>query len=136
MKPEEFLRESLEARLRALLQPEAPAGLKARLIADIPEPRPLPQQARISWITVICLLAFVGSLIAVVVLSLDSHGPTPTIPTGAPVVPRPADDSANDAQWVEARRVLNGADLSPFAWPLEERSPARASSSIPADLLD
>jgi hypothetical protein len=139
MKPEKCPPESLEARLRALPQPKAPARLKARLMVGIPKARPVQRRSPISWITVVCSLAVVASFVVLAVLTWDRREPTPapvTSRTVVPVSPRPIDDTADGAQWLEARRVLNGAELSPFAWPLEETSPVRASTSIPADLLD
>jgi hypothetical protein len=52
------------------------------------------------------------------------------------VTPRPPDDSAGLAALVQARRALEGAELPPFTWPLEETAPVTVATAIPPDLLE
>jgi hypothetical protein len=56
---------------------------------------------------------------------------------GPSVAHRPAAvDPDGAAAWRAARRLLDGAEPPPFAWPLPEPRPAGPSASIPPDLLD
>jgi hypothetical protein len=133
------------ARLRALPQPAVPADLEARLLAAIPA-APLLQRRRRRrrlW------AGAAGTLAAACLLACltwprsdDQRGIRPgidastsTVPTPPHVVPRPRDDSGGVPAWLEARRVLDGAEQARFAWPLEETMPISVRS-IPADLLE
>jgi len=155
------LPESLEAKLRALPQPPVPADLEARLLATIPAEIPIPQRRWAVWAGVVgplaaaCLLAvFTGlqhdgknpvpgpgtrkSTHPVTVTrpgtSASAAAPGPRLPT-RPTLRQPDDDSGIAAWWA-ARRVLDGAELPAFTWPLQETSPIVVPTSIPADLLD
>jgi hypothetical protein len=131
--------EALEARLRALPPPPVPAGLEARLLAAIPVATPVPRRRRAVWVGAAGALAAACLLAVLAWPGRDGENPFPSPPTSAAprqVTPRPPDDSAGLAARLEARRVLDGAELSPFTWPLQETSPLRASTSIPPDLLD
>jgi hypothetical protein len=136
MKPEEHPRESLEARLRALPQPATPADLEARLLAGISAPQPIVRRSQAIWIAAICSLAAVTLLAMFALLgpSRNERNPSPT--TNQNVQPQEIDDSTNAAPWLQVRNGLNGSESTAFTWPLEEISPMRASTSIPADLLD
>jgi hypothetical protein len=149
--------EALAARLRALPQPPIPAGLEARLLAAIP-PVGLVRRAgtgqgsrsargtywgtmRRRWavwagvigaVAAACLLAVLGWR------GRDGRNPIPN-PKGNVSVrrgsPQPPDDSARGA-WREARRVLDGGEPAPFAWPLPQTTPRTFTTSIPAALFD
>ena len=148
--------ESLEARLRALPQPPVPAGLEARLLAAIPAKMPAPRQRRAVRVGVVSAVGAVAAACLLAVLAwppardekpIPTHGTVETVqhvtvPNSATseaahqAAPAPTDDSAGLSAWRDARRVLNGAELPPFNWPLQESSPMRATISIPPDLLD
>src|SRR5262249_55626403 len=127
--------EALEARLRALPQPPVPAGLEARLLAAIPAAPPAPRRRWAVWVGLAGALAAACLLAVLAWPRRDGRGPDPSAP-GPPVTPRPPDASDRLAAWREARRVLDGAEPSPFTWPLPETSPITAATAIPPDLLE
>jgi hypothetical protein len=154
--------ESLQTRLRALPQPPVPADLEARLLATIPVEMPIPRRRRAVWIGVVSALAAACLLAVLARLGRESkhpipnpgtnesahapdtdhapHAGLPTPPTppvlGAGLPTPPTSDFVNRAAWLDARRILDGAEPATFTWPLEETSPLRVSTSIPPDLLD
>jgi len=142
--------EALEARLRALPQPPVPADLEARLLAAIPSRTALPSRPNGSgdpsyrrhwavWASVVGALAAACLLAVLAWPRRDGKSPDPSPAprqVAIPVTPQPPDDSDNIAAWREARRVLDGAEMPAFHWPLEEMSPFTVSTSIPPDLLD
>ena len=127
--------EALAARLRALGAPPVPAGLEARLLADIPAERPT---ARRRWAVAAGL---VGALAAACVLALlawprrDVQRSPGTSPVVRQHTPRPPDDD-RIVGWREARQVLDVTATPTFNWPLQETPPLRRSTSIPPDLLN
>ncbi|HEV3167577.1 MAG TPA: hypothetical protein VGZ22_26470 [Isosphaeraceae bacterium] len=130
--------ESLEARLRALAQPPIPADLEARLLATIPAEMPIPQRRRAVWV------GLAGAAAAACLLTLlawprgDGKNPAPRpgpIGSAHQSTARPPRDLARIAAWQETRVGLDGAEVPPFIWPLEETSPIRATS-IPPELLE
>jgi hypothetical protein len=133
--------EALEARLHALPQPPVPAGLETRLLAAIPAKLPSPRRSwavrvGVAGVLAACLLAFLAWL------GRDGKGPVPRSPstepeiTSLPATPRPPDDNAGVAVWLETRRVLEGGEPPAFAWPLEETPPLTVSTAIAPDLFD
>ncbi len=130
--------EALEARLRALPRPPVPAGLEARLLAAIPAERPVVRRRAIRFVAAGALAA--ACLLAVLAWPRrDGEKSIPSLPTGESVrqvITRPPDDGAGVPTWREARRVLDGAEMPPFTWPIEETSPIAVSTSLPPDLLD
>jgi hypothetical protein len=131
--------EALEARLRALPQPPVPADLEARLLATIPLELPLPPRRWAVWVGAAAAVAAACLLTVLAWLGRDGKNPVlspATIASAYRVTPRPPDDSATIAPWLEARRALDEAKVPTFTWPLEEKSPMRVSISIPSDLLD
>jgi hypothetical protein len=130
--------EALEARLRALSPPPVPTGLEARLLATIPAEGPALQRRWAVWVGVVGALAAACLLGVLARTGRDGKNPAPSPPTtdsARQVTPRPPDDSAGIAAWLEARR-LDGAETATFIWPLQETSPMRVSTPIPPDLLD
>jgi hypothetical protein len=130
--------EGLEARLRALPPPPVPAGLEARLLATIPAKLSTPPRRWPMWVGVVGALAAACLLAVFAWRGRDRHDPAPdpgTRPFVHEVPPPSPDDSTRIAVRPEARTDLEGAELPPFSWPLEETSPLRASTPIPPDLL-
>src|SRR5262245_65476263 len=126
--------EALEARLRALPPPPVPAGLEARLLAAIPAATPVPRRRRAVWVGAAGALAAACLLAVLAWLGRGGKDPSPpTNPSAHQAIPRPPDDSAGTAEWLEARRVLDGAEPPAFTWPLPEAPPLRASTSLPPD---
>jgi hypothetical protein len=131
--------ESLEARLRALPQPRVPADLEARLLATIPAEMPIPRRRWAAWVGAVGAVAAACSLAVLAWPRREGQNPVPNPPTiesAQQVIPRPPDDAASIAPWLQARRDPDGAEMPPFTWPLAETSPMRVSTSIPPDLLD
>jgi hypothetical protein len=142
--------EALEARLRALPQPPVPADLEAQLLAAIPNRTALPSRPDGSgepsymrrwsvWAGVVGALAAACLLAVLAWPRRDGKSPDPSPApgeSGHQVTPRPADDPPGITAWREARRILDGAEMPAFHWPLEETTPLTVSTSIPSDLLD
>jgi hypothetical protein len=145
--------ESLESSLRAWPQPPVPADLEARLLASIPAEMPLARRRWGIWVGVACASA-AACLLAVLTWSgRDGRNPVSQVPANSSVrqvtvpslpahvathevTPRAPNQSASNAPWLELRGILAGAKTTTFNWPLQETSPMRMSTSIPADLLD
>jgi len=128
----------------------------ARLLgSQNPLPAPLGPRPRrwAVWSGVVGASAAAGLLAVLAWLARDgtktvpSPGPSAvvhqdTVPSPEPSksphpgTPRPLEDSAGTAAWLEARRVLLGAEPPTFTWPLQETSAVRRSIAIPPDLLD
>jgi hypothetical protein len=90
-------------------------------------------------------VAMAGALAAACLLAVfawpghDGVDPLPPSPAGSlanQVRARSQDDSARISGWLETRRLLNGAEMAAFNWPLPETSPFDRSRSFPPDLLD
>jgi len=131
--------ESLEARLRALPLPPVPADLEPRLLASIPAEVPTRRRRWAVWLGAAGALAAACLLVVLVWRGRSGRDPVPSPPTrdsAHQVTPRPPDDSASIARWLEARRILDEAETPTFTWPLEETSPLTVSTSVPPDLLD
>jgi hypothetical protein len=138
--------DSLPERLRALPAPPVPDGLEARLLAAIPAPRPTLRRRWAAWVVAAGALAAACLLAALAWQGRDGERAVRLVPTSksvdpsrnatlvSPPAPRPADDSA--AAWRQTRRLLDGADVPAFTWPLPEAPPRTVSASPPADLLN
>ena len=126
--------ESLEARLRALPRPPVPAGLEARLLADIPVRRRWA-----AWAGAAGAFAAACVLVALAWPRRAGDDPVPSTGPGAAagrVARQPPDVTAGIAAWRGGRRVLDGAEPRPFFWPLREAPPVRAWTGDLSDLLD
>jgi hypothetical protein len=130
----------LEARLRALPQPEIPAGLAARLLAAIPPDRPHPRRrSRTAWLGLTGASAAAASALAVVLL-----WPPDEPPVTPPVVTRPAppaetrrpDLADRPFSWSQVRRSLETSEAPAFTWPLDTPSPLGASAAVSAGMLE
>jgi hypothetical protein len=131
--------EALEARLRALPRPPVPAGLESRLLAAIPADRPTPRRRWAGWVGVAAAVAAACLLAVLAWPRREAKGPVPSPPPGDivhQVAPRPPADVADLTAWRETRRVLDGAEMPPFTWPLPEPWSVRVSNAIPPDLLN
>src|SRR5262245_35332806 len=112
--------EALEARLRALPQPPVPADLEARLLAAIPAGR-----VRGRWAVWVGVVGAVAAACLLAVLAWPGRtgkvpAPHPEPGEAAHKAPsQPAEEPVSIAAWRESRRVLDGADIPPFTWPLE-----------------
>jgi hypothetical protein len=131
--------EALEARLRALPQPPVPAHLEALLLATVPGAKPISPRRRAVRAIVLGLAS--AACVMAVLARRPPHGKDhPTIPVpGEPAqqdVRRLAFESTSIAAWRVDPRLLDEEKLPAFTWPLDETAIPRASTSIPADLLD
>ena len=132
-------REALKRRLRALPQPHVPAHLEARLLATVPGAKPISSRRWAVRATVLCI-ASAACLMAVFAWR-PYHGKNHrTIPVQGEAAQQdihwPAFESTSVAAWREDQRLLDEEKVPPFTWPLDETAIPRASTSIPADLLD
>jgi hypothetical protein len=133
----------LESQLRALPQPLVPPDLEARLMAAIPEHRPIRRRRR-------AMLAAIGSGLAAASLLIwlawlargpKSIAPVAEMPNGTGLVRDNSalavgDDDTEITPRIEARRVLGGTETGIFAWPIEGPTAPTIATPIPADLLD
>ena len=132
-------REMLKAELRSLPQPPVPAHLEALLLATVPGAKPISPRRWTARATVLGLAS--GACLMAVLAWRPHHGRNdPTIPVqGEPEhqeIRRPAFESTSIAAWREDPRLLDEEKLPAFTWPLVETAIPRASTSIPADLLN
>jgi hypothetical protein len=132
-------REALEARLRALPQPPVPAHLEALLLTTVPGARPISSRRRAGW-AIVLGLASAACLMALLAWPAH-HGkdhPTISVPGGPaqPDIRRLAFESTSIAALREDPRLLDEEKLPAYAWPIDEAAIPRASTPIPADLLD
>jgi hypothetical protein len=99
--------------------------------------RPKQQRWRI-WVGVAGAVA--AACLAAALLWPRSQDPTVDrhAPKDGPVVrgPHGLPTDTTVSAWEEGRRILAGARIAAFHWPLEEKSPPRARTSIPPDQLD
>jgi hypothetical protein len=65
-----------------------------------------------------------------------NHPITPVQEQPAQGIRRPDFEPTSIAAWWEDQRLLDEGKLPAFTWPLDETAIPRASSPIPADLLD
>jgi hypothetical protein len=131
--------ELLEARLRALPQPPVPAGLEARLLAAITADRPTPRRRWAGWVGVAGAVAAACLLAVLAWPRREARDPAPRPPANGiahQVAPRSPADAADLTAWRETRRILDGAEMPPFTWPLPEPWSVRVSNAIPPDLLN
>ncbi|HKI16237.1 MAG TPA: hypothetical protein VKA15_00070 [Isosphaeraceae bacterium] len=132
-------REALKAQLRALPQPPVPAHLEALLLATVPRAKTISPRR---WAVRATVIGVASAACAIAVLiGLPHQGKNhSTIPLqGEPARPdnrRPAFESISIAAWREDPRLLDDEKLPAFTWPVDETAIPRASTSIPADLLD
>ena len=143
--------ESLEKRLRALPPLPVPCDLEARLLAAIPAEKrsvmPHPVRAsyrhRVVWAG--AAIAFATACLLIVLLRPEPgdkntvrHLAVSPETSGADfqTVPHRPGSSLNITPWLESRRGLEGSDRPTFTWPIREKFPLMASTSIPIDLLE
>jgi hypothetical protein len=127
---------AIEARLRALPDPPVPTSLEGRLLAAIPTQVAMrgPTDragARQGWLAVasaVVALAAVGLLAVFSWPHSDEKHVTAVSPAG--------DDLMGVVLSPVDRRILQGAGVSTFRWPVHESPPVRGPSPIPRDLLD
>jgi hypothetical protein len=128
--------EALEKSLRALPQPPVSAGLEARLLANIPAGMPVSRRRWVVWMGVAGAMA-AACLAAMVEWQAGDGENLPGKRTINVAVTRNTPLESNGiASWREARRVMDGAELPAFAWPLGETPPITVFTSIHPDLLD
>ncbi|MFL5338871.1 MAG: hypothetical protein ACJ8F7_01790 [Gemmataceae bacterium] len=114
--------DALEGRLRSLPPPPMPDGLKARLLAHVPATAPA---SRRRWPVWTGLAVAVATACLLAVLAWPRHHR----PTLVPPAPETIHEGSSQAYPDVAR-------LPAFSWPLEESSPVRVSTALPADLFD
>lgn len=130
--------ESLEDRLRNLPQPAVPAGLEARLLAQIPMATQIDRPRRTLWLGVVGASAAACLLVVLFWPRHDARNSLPAPETGplAQVdTPPQRGDAPNLGVRLQAQRRIDETTLPAFAWPLGETPPAGLSTSIPPDLL-
>jgi hypothetical protein len=66
----------------------------------------------------------------------EAKGPVPSPPSGGIVHQAAPGPPADLTAWRETRRILDGAEMPPFTWPLPEPWSVRGSNAIPPDLLN
>jgi hypothetical protein len=127
---------AIEARLRALPDPPIPAGLEGRLLAAIPTPVAMRGSsprvaARQGWWAV---ASTVAALTAVGLLAVFSwhEGNEKQVTAAAPA----ADEFTGIVLSPVDRRILQGAGVSTFHWPVHELPTMRGSAPIPRDLFN
>jgi hypothetical protein len=143
--------EALASRLRSLPEPPVPADLEARLLRAISratparvstEVAPLSAERKQEWFALaatVLALAMVGLL---AIFAWRDRGENDAVSVAQTSQPPSANassdlDDLNDVVMSPIdRRILSGAGLSSFNWPVQEIPPARASSAIPTDLLN
>ena len=114
----------------------AVAAEEAKTIRRLPGQ--ISQKPR-AWVRRMVVAGALGAACLLVFLlwrSRESSQPGPSLPNREYVTkPPPMDDGSLPVPSQDARTIDKNA-LTAFAWPLEEKQPIRAGSSIPADLLD
>jgi hypothetical protein len=132
-------REALKVQLRALPQPPVPGHLEALLLASVPVAKPISPRRRAVMATVLGV-ASAACLLAVLAWRPHHGEDHPTIPVpGRPAqqdIRQLAFEFPSIAAWREDPRSLDEEKLPSYTWPLDEAAIPRASTSIPADLLD
>jgi hypothetical protein len=131
-------REALKAKLRALPQPPVPAHLEALLLATVPRAMPTPPRR---WAARATMLGVASAVCVMAVLAWrrdlgTNHLRTPVRGQPAQVIRRPAIESTSVAAWRGDPRLLDEEKPPAFTWPIDDTAIPRASSPIPADLLD
>jgi|SRR6516162_1329171 hypothetical protein len=132
----------LEAELSALKPRDVSPGLLQRVAEQLNE-RPRARfrlrgkSAVIGGLAAACVAAAIlwwtsGRQVAPdpVVGPGTGHGDETTIAS------RGSDESDKIVAWRDVWRILDGAEMSTFAWPLDDASPFTGSSSIPPDPFD
>ncbi len=144
--------ESLETRLRALPALPVPNDLEARLLAANPPEisykmtrpsRALQIRPRTVWVGAAFALA------AAIVLAVRLWPGAGNEITGISVVEQPVEKNSTQevtlqgqeyspriTPSLEFRRGIDAVEMSPFTWPIHEKSPLLVSSAIPRELLD
>ena len=113
--------DALENRLRALPPPPAPDGLEARLLAAIPAAQPRARR----WPVVVGVAVAVAAACLIAVVAWLRHDKS------IPELPQP-----EVVHELSPQSFPDPAGLAAFSWPLEESSPLRVSTALPADLFD
>jgi hypothetical protein len=148
-KPDPSL-EALAARLRALPEPPMPANLEARLLAAVSTLRPAHVTSvaasaaanRQGWFAVACAVGAIAAACLVAILITgkpDNSLVTQTTPVDLHSVSNAfstADELGGISLSPVDRRILQGAGLSTFRWPVGRIPSAGDAHSIPRDLLD
>jgi len=135
LNPDPSLR-AIEARLRALPAPPIPAGLEHRLLAAIPTPvamrGPSPHvAARQGWLAVASTVAALAAVGLLAVFSWHDENEN-QVTAAAPT----ADEFTGIVLSPVDRRILQGAGVSTFHWPVHELPTMRGPAPIPRDLLN
>jgi hypothetical protein len=130
--------EALKAQLRALPQPPVPAHLEALLLASVPGAKLISSRR---WAARATLLAVASAICVMATLAWRQYPEKNNLITrvqGQPAqkTPRQAFASTNIAAWREDPRLLDEVKLPAFTWPIDDTAIPRASSPIPADLLE
>jgi hypothetical protein len=120
--PSDLSNEELERRLRVLPPPPVPAGLEARLLSAVPNAKPTSTRHWPIWVGVAVGVA-AACLIAVV--AWPRH-----------VKPVPESPQPEVVHEVSPQSFPDPEGLPAFSWPLEESSPLRVSTALPADQFD
>jgi len=100
---------------------------------------PATRRRRAAWVGVAGALAAACVVAGLAWSTRDSKAPGPspgTSGTAQQVTLRAPDDFASVPAWPGARRVVGGAEMPTFHWPLPETSPITLSTSIAPDWLD
>jgi hypothetical protein len=134
----EFSRDALKAQLRALPQPPVPAHLEALLLATVPTAKPIPRRR---WAARAIVFGVASAVCVMGVLAwrqdLRDNPRRITVPGQRDQdIRQPVIETTGIAAWRQDARLLDEDKLPAFMWPIDESAIPRASSPIPADLLD
>jgi hypothetical protein len=132
----------LEAELSVLTPCEPSPGLRRRVAAQLSEPHRARSRLRgvtglTAGLAAACMAAALLWWSAVQQVAPEPIvGPEIGQGVEMTIAPRETKNSIGIVACRDVRRILAGAEMAAFAWPLEETSPPRVSGPIPPDLLD